>query len=97
MAPGQYAVVGATCRRLHGSALRLLRRHAGQSGMSSTVKTIGKRLLNVLSPLHPGARWRLLRGRGGLTGRKPRSRVPVWRTVIKHLIPPEMSHVAIRL
>ena len=80
MAPGQHAAVRATCRRLHGSALRLLRRHAGQSGISSTVKTIGKLLRNVLSRLHPGARWRLLRGRGGLTGRRPRSSVRVLRT-----------------
>jgi hypothetical protein len=72
MAPRQDAAEHATCRRLDGNALRLLRRHAGQSGISSTAKSLRKLLRNVLSRLHPGARW-LLRGRGGLTGRRPLS------------------------
>jgi hypothetical protein len=77
MAPDQHAAVRATCRRLHENALRLLRRHAGQSGISSTVKALQRLLPNVLSRLHRGARWLLLRGRGGLIGRKLPSRVPV--------------------
>ena len=81
MAPGQHAAVRATCRRLHGSALRLLRRHVGQSGMSST-GPIEKLLRNVLSRFHPGAGWRLLRGRGGLTGRRRRSSIPVLRPAV---------------
>jgi hypothetical protein len=77
MAPGQQAAVGATYRHLRGSALLLHKRPAGQSGINSTVKTIARLLRDVLSRLHPGAIWRLLRGRGGLTGRRPRSGVPV--------------------
>jgi hypothetical protein len=45
-------------------------------------QTIRKLLRNVLSRLHPGARWRLLRGRGGLTGRTRRSSIPVLRPAV---------------
>jgi hypothetical protein len=82
MVLGRHAAVGATSPRLHGSALRLLRRHVGQSGISSMVKTIEQLLRNELSRLHPVARWRLLRGRGGLTRRRRRSSIPVLRPAV---------------
>jgi hypothetical protein len=80
MASGQQAAVGAICRSLHGGGLRLLKRYAGQSGINSTVKTTRQVLRNVLSRLHLGARWLLLRERGGLSGIRPHSSVPVLLT-----------------
>jgi len=68
-----------TCRPPHGVVLLPHRKHDGQGGIGSMEqqeKPMAKVVPSVLSPLHPGAKWLLLRERGGRRRGSRRSSVP---------------------